>query len=205
MLEIIYSFFCHQQPSRSLVIASQFLPLCARCTGIYLGFLISLICLITMVRKDRSMGFWPVGLSVSGGILTAFILSAAAENLGWLEVSNKMRFLLALFAGCSIAYIFVIISKRRYNYLDDKVKGFGLFKALAMILLLLIAGFMGIRFDMLLMMYRVLPLFGIIILYIMLNINVSRLIFGVKKRKYLIGSVLLLLAAELFILKILHS
>ncbi len=37
-LEYIGSLVCHQAPERTIQMAGKYLPLCSRCTGIYLGF-----------------------------------------------------------------------------------------------------------------------------------------------------------------------
>ena len=42
-LEYIGSLVCHQAPYRTIQIGGKFLPLCSRCTGIYLGFLLGIL------------------------------------------------------------------------------------------------------------------------------------------------------------------
>lgn len=53
MIETIWRFsmkcchlLCHQKPDRSFIIFGYQFPLCARCTGVTVGFAIALLCLI---------------------------------------------------------------------------------------------------------------------------------------------------------------
>jgi uncharacterized membrane protein len=55
---------CHQIPARSLYISGTALPLCARCTGIYLGVLVGLAGMILMGR------FWANDLPPGSVLLT---------------------------------------------------------------------------------------------------------------------------------------
>ena len=60
---------CHQIPDRTIHIGGTPLPLCARCTGIYLGALLGLTGL-TLLKRYRSTDFPPVLLL---GLLVSFI------------------------------------------------------------------------------------------------------------------------------------
>ena len=46
VLSTIFSFLCHQNPARSFCIDGMLLPLCQRCTGLYVGIGISFIWLL---------------------------------------------------------------------------------------------------------------------------------------------------------------
>ena len=66
-MEIIWFFLsgvCHQIPERSLHFGGQPLPLCARCTGTFLGALTGLLVLwaIGHGRRSRLPGPWTFGL-----------------------------------------------------------------------------------------------------------------------------------------------
>ena len=52
ILNIIFSFLCHQNPARSFFIDEMLLPLCQRCTGLYVGMGISFIWLL-INRYDK--------------------------------------------------------------------------------------------------------------------------------------------------------
>jgi len=45
-LDIIYSHVCHQQPEKTLSISGHSLLVCSRCTGIYIGSLVSAFILL---------------------------------------------------------------------------------------------------------------------------------------------------------------
>ena len=105
MLKGIYSLFCHQQLSRSLVMSGHVLPLCARCTGIYLGFLIGFFCFTIVDKKWGKQVLSRPFLLGSSVILLVFVLAAMAESFGWMELSNNLRFFEVLFAGSSIGCV----------------------------------------------------------------------------------------------------
>lgn len=46
LINHIFSFLCYQDPSRSFVIADNLLPLCQRCTGLYIGMGLSFLWLL---------------------------------------------------------------------------------------------------------------------------------------------------------------
>ncbi len=51
-----FSHVCHQAPERSFFVAGHQLAVCARCTGLYLGFAAAVICypLITSLRRTQT-------------------------------------------------------------------------------------------------------------------------------------------------------
>ncbi|GEM_PF-3545379 len=74
------ALLCHQIESRCLMLSQTPLPVCARCTGIYLGVLTVFIWL--MIRYGRRNRI-PLSRSFFGllGILTAFMLADAATGI----------------------------------------------------------------------------------------------------------------------------
>jgi uncharacterized membrane protein len=76
--------FCHQDPARSFTIAGAVLPVCARCTGIYLGAWLgwALWGFVPPARRDRPvtnlvliLGLAPL---ISDGLVNAIIFTTPA-------------------------------------------------------------------------------------------------------------------------------
>ncbi len=68
---------CHQMPARSFHIAGRQLPLCARCTGIYMGALAG-FALMTLWGRRRAAGLPPVPITL---ILIGFIGIMGVDGL----------------------------------------------------------------------------------------------------------------------------
>ncbi|NLD72737.1 MAG: DUF2085 domain-containing protein [Chloroflexi bacterium] len=112
-MEIIWFFLsgvCHQIPERSLHFGGQPLPLCARCTGTFLGALTGLLVLwaIGHGRRSRLPGPWTFGLL---GLLVGVwgldgLNSFAQLALGrapLYEPSNTLRLATGLGLGIALA------------------------------------------------------------------------------------------------------
>jgi len=69
---------CHQIESHSFVLAGRALPLCARCTGTFIGALVGLFGQRVLLRRRRAAAFPPVGVLV---VLIGFTLLWAADGL----------------------------------------------------------------------------------------------------------------------------
>lgn len=76
-ITLFFSPICHQQTGRCYVLMGNSLPVCARCLGIYLGFLIGIIGARLFIQyKPIPPGrFWLLGLALP--TMVEFILEKA--------------------------------------------------------------------------------------------------------------------------------
>jgi len=102
---------CHQRPDRSFQTAGVQWPVCARCSGLYLGAAAgSLLTLGVLAgrRRERQPARWLIGASLP----TA--LTIAVEWSGVAPVSNLVRSVAALPAGAAVARAIILaVSERR--------------------------------------------------------------------------------------------
>lgn len=93
-------FFCHQRPDRSFHYKGKKFPLCARCTGMAVGYLLSILLVIILGILD----LW---------IIALLILPMAIDGTGQLfnkwTSNNIRRFITGLPGGIGIIYIFYTI------------------------------------------------------------------------------------------------
>jgi uncharacterized membrane protein len=94
---------CHQMPARSLHFGGRALPVCARDTGIFIGFAVCFIALAVAYRgKSPSYPSWP-----KMAVLAAFILPTAVDAVtsyaGWRVSSNALRLVTGSLAGTAVA------------------------------------------------------------------------------------------------------
>ena len=69
---------CHQIPSHSFSLGGRHLPLCARCTGTFLGALVGLLTQAAVLRRRQASAFPPFGILA---ILIGFTLLWAGDGL----------------------------------------------------------------------------------------------------------------------------
>jgi uncharacterized membrane protein len=100
--------FCHQIASHTLQLDGRYLPLCARCTGMYLGTLVGLALLTSSQRAggfpERNKGI------LLGGLALLFVVDGVNSLLatlhlwnGLYEPSNLMRLFTGLGMGMVIS------------------------------------------------------------------------------------------------------
>ncbi len=141
---------CHQIPSHSLFLDGQQLPLCARCTGIYLGFLVGLagLGLLGKLRASRLPPRPVMGLL----LLTLLVMALDGLNslLGFFpdtpqayQPSNLLRLATGMAAGTSLALILVPLTNESlwakpapWESVSDlgELAGFAILVALATVL-----------------------------------------------------------------------
>ena len=96
---------CHQIPERTLHFGKIFRPVCSRCSGIYIGFLVSIIFLFLTFRKKES-DLPPVYVMVFAAV---FILSTIADSIlsyfGVYQTNNTLRLITGYLFGAGIAVI----------------------------------------------------------------------------------------------------
>ncbi len=120
LLNYLGSAICHQVSERCLVYKNLTMPLCARCTGIYLSFLISFISCLILNRKYRD---FISKRYVIFGIISIILMGIEVfiEFFNLLSLTNQIRLLTGLLVGNFLGLIsstaFFRISK-----LNSKVK-----------------------------------------------------------------------------------
>jgi uncharacterized membrane protein len=96
MIYVVGAGVCHQRPERSFQIAGVALPVCGRCTGLYLsGGLVALVALLTSARRvpSPSSNVWRA-LFVVAALPT--VISWGIERIGGGDPGNMVR------AACAI-------------------------------------------------------------------------------------------------------
>jgi uncharacterized membrane protein len=99
-----YSPVCHQVPGRSFSCFGQPLAVCARCLGIYLGFLVGLG-LFPFLRRRGSLSLPParVFFLVSGPI----VLDTAGNFLGLWSTPGSIRLATGIIWGTILPFYFI--------------------------------------------------------------------------------------------------
>jgi uncharacterized membrane protein len=99
---VVGALVCHQRIDRSFMLAGEPMPVCARCTGIYLsgalGAIAAWLTVQSMPRHTRA-------LILAAAIPT--LASVAVEWAGLVQPGNIVRALAALPVGAACGWIFV--------------------------------------------------------------------------------------------------
>lgn len=110
----IFSFssgLCHQLPERSYFFQGVQLPLCARCSGIYLGFFLAIILLFILYRKRPRRGGFPLGVFIVGSLFAAaMVFDGFSSYLGFRETTNLIRLLTGSAFGVTLAVIVYLMA-----------------------------------------------------------------------------------------------
>lgn len=94
---------CHQLPDRSLFAGGFQLPVCARDTGIYAGFALSLLVIVLLERGRRPTEIPRPWLVAIGALfLGAMALDGVSSYAGWRTTTNDLRLLTGLLAGYAL-------------------------------------------------------------------------------------------------------
>lgn len=215
-MEMIGFSVCHQLDSRSLIFGNITSPLCSRCAGIYIGFLISAIILFLMFKKKQS-DLPPVYALV---ILAIFFLSTLVDGLasyfGLYMTNNIIRFSTGFLCGASIMTVLYPVFNFQYYRDPSKEKIFKRPFTFIIFVLSLIAFivFTLFQFDFLGSFYYYLSSLSVVFTFFFVSLVMIYLIpFFFQKAnrlfsKYLIIPIvlaLILTALEIFIAYKLHE
>ena len=158
-LMAVGSAVCHQDSTHSFLVNGQQMPLCARCTGMYLGALLSLV---FHFRQGKLGSLPPRKVLIPLGLLfLAFALdglnsSAASLGLGWklYETTNLARLITGTGAGIVIGAVLAPIFYQtawadwiKKSSLPDSKALLVLLAAAAMIILVVYAGPQVLRYP----------------------------------------------------------
>jgi uncharacterized membrane protein len=110
LLQIFGYGLCHQLPERSLFAGGLQLPVCARDTGIYLGFVVSLLLIVMVSRHRRPTEFpsWPL-LLLGGAFIGAMAIDGVTSYAGLRATTNDLRLITGLLAGYALPLVAVPI------------------------------------------------------------------------------------------------
>jgi uncharacterized membrane protein len=105
-----YLFICHKIPARSFFYKGKQFPICSRCTGILIGYIIGIILLVLTI-------FWPFFLLkplIVLILLIPLVLDGMIQYFTKYESNNIKRLITGILAGISI--IFVIYYLAGFGY-----------------------------------------------------------------------------------------
>lgn len=91
-----YLFVCHKMPSRSFFYKGKQFPICARCTGIFVGYIIGIITWIFYFPNIVITGLFFIPAGLDGGI----------QYFTKYESTNMRRLISGILFG--IGFIFVL-------------------------------------------------------------------------------------------------
>ena len=103
-------FGCHQMRDRSFSYKGYQFPVCARCTGVILGEIVSIIMILCSLRIDALYAaLFIVPLALDGGL----------QYINILESNNIRRLITGVLAGFGLTYIYFYIFRYLIHILFD--------------------------------------------------------------------------------------
>lgn len=89
---VVGSIVCHQIPERSFHLAGVQFPVCARCTGLYVGGAFGVV--LWILRRNRRLGVHDARRALMVTAVPTLVTLATAA-LGWWDPANALRAVLA--------------------------------------------------------------------------------------------------------------
>ncbi len=86
-------FACHRRPDRSFFWKGKQFPVCARCTGLYLGYAVGVVLALVM-------GAWVSYAAIL--LLVPLLLDSLTQYWQWRTSTNLLRFSTGLLGGIGI-------------------------------------------------------------------------------------------------------
>jgi uncharacterized membrane protein len=97
---------CHQLPERSFFGGGLQVPVCARDTGIYVGFVVSLALIAVLDRGRRRSGLPPWSVLVLGGAMIAVMAwDGVTSYAGLRSTTNDIRLMTGLMTGWALPLV----------------------------------------------------------------------------------------------------
>lgn len=109
---LVGGVLCHQRSERSFHVWDRQVPVCARCSGLYVGAPLGIVGVFARRRSsDRRLQtarhFWPLRrlrtILIAAAVPT--LVTVAVEVMGIAEPTNLVRAVSALPLGCGIAWV----------------------------------------------------------------------------------------------------
>ncbi|HEY3316954.1 MAG TPA: DUF2085 domain-containing protein [Coriobacteriia bacterium] len=101
---------CHQLPERSFFAGVHQVPVCARDTGIYLGFVVSLFALWVLSRGKRPSDLPSAGIvAIAVAFIGAMVVDGVTSYAGWRGTTNEIRLATGLLAGYAMPVLMLPI------------------------------------------------------------------------------------------------
>lgn len=201
----IHKFFiliCRSFPARTFLLCNQHMFLCARCTGIYLGFFTGLIYQIVIGKRRSDL---PLGniLLTSLGIILLMIVQIIVVPRYFPELDNNhLRFLTGLFCGGSVSILlfpifnYFVLKKNINKSVIDNWRDY----ALLLLILTALFALHFVPYSLIFYLLSYTSVAGVIITYIIINILLASLAINWKEKKKNFNSILFLcLTAFLFV------
>jgi uncharacterized membrane protein len=108
MFHLLGFGLCHQLPARSLLAGGYQLPVCARDTGMYIGFVASLALIAVLERGRHRTEFPYPWLLALGGLLFAIMaFDGVTSYAGLRTTTNLIRFATGMCAGWALPLVVV--------------------------------------------------------------------------------------------------
>ncbi len=107
LVDVLTGLICHKLSERSLFIDGNFLPLCARCTGIYIGVFLSFL-FIYIKGRFSSLKPFSISCTVYAVFLLPMLWDGYSSYLNFRETSNFIRLLTGTALGATIPAIYLI-------------------------------------------------------------------------------------------------
>lgn len=216
--EIFYKIgyaICHQLPERSFFVYDNSFPLCARCTGIYIGMFIAfLFYFFTKIIKNKKPilppPLWVNIFSVSFILLMAFqAISSIFIDYPW---DKEIRFITGILFGFSLPwYLFITINySKRFNYQEKDIISYKEYLTLSSITTLIAIIFL-FKISIILYISVYISIAGLLLFIFLINFSLSILISdNIKKLQkislyYLIFTSAAFSILEIIALNFLHS
>lgn len=97
-IRIPFRLLCHGIVERSLVILDAAMPICARCTGIYLGMMAGAGIWLAVQRSGRNLA---ISTALAVILVMPLAIDGTTQAVGWRESTTALRMWSGVVAACA--------------------------------------------------------------------------------------------------------